>query len=153
MRHFGFRNISNVLATPDWPLTDHPVHHGRFYNNSYWRWCACLVLRFFFVGMSCKRVVRKPDLGLFYGSLVLRRERSGGCEINSGKTWVPSCHQSARWPANYRPHSKRPSYSPVSPETMSLRVKSQMVFLGLFDKNTNNFILVYVWSLVLVSLN
>ena len=26
----------------------------------------------FFVGMSCKRVVRKPDLGLFYGSLVLR---------------------------------------------------------------------------------
>ena len=32
MRHFGFRNISNVLATPDWPLTDHPVHHGRLYH-------------------------------------------------------------------------------------------------------------------------
>ena len=35
----------------------------------------------------------------------------GGCEINCRKTWFPSRHQSGQRPANYRPHSKRPSYT------------------------------------------
>ena len=66
MRHFGFRNISNVLATPDWPLTDHdhPVHHGRLYNNSYWRWCAFVVLRAFLLVWAV-RGCKKTRFGTF----------------------------------------------------------------------------------------
>ena len=58
----------------------------------------------------------------------------GGCEINCRKTWFPSRHQSGQRPANYRPHSKRPSYTlsvrhnlPVPPGPM---FKIQAVISG-----------------------